>query len=210
MLRLFTAELKAFGGFFVRNGRVVLVVALALLFLTLDEYQPIDPRWAGAFVYYAALPLLSILIFFKGRYRDFGLRIGNWRLWGLHVLAVFIIGTPILLLASRSGSLREYYTIQDFNIWVYLGQMIVYLFSWEFIYRGFLLFGLKEKLGEYSVLVQMIPFMLLHFGKPEIETISTIFMGIYFGYVVYRGNSFWPALIIHLFINVGFRVIVNV
>ena len=161
-------------------------------------------------MYYAALPLLSILIFFKGRYRDFGLRIGNWRLWGLHVLAVFIIGTPVLLLASRSGSLREYYTIQDFNIWVYLGQMIVYLFSWEFIYRGFLLFGLKEKLGEYSILVQMIPFMLLHFGKPEIETISTIFMGIYFGYVVYRGNSFWPALIIHLFINVGFRVIVNV
>ncbi len=209
MFSLFVTEFRALGDFFVRNGRAVLVVCLAVLFLTLDEYHPIEPRWAGAFVYYAALPLLSILIFFKARFRDFGLRVGNWRVWGLHVLAFIVIGTPVLILSSRLGSLEQYYLIDDFNFWTYLGQMVVYLFAWEFIYRGFLLFGLRDRLGEASILVQMIPFVLLHFGKPEIETISTIIMGIYFGYVVYRGNSFWPALVIHLFINVGFRVIVN-
>ena len=56
----------------------------------------------------------------------------------------------------------------------------------------------------------MIPFAILHFGKPEIETISTILVGIYFGYVCFRGNSYWPAVLMHLYINIGFRIIVNV
>ena len=73
--------------------------------------------------------------------------------------------------------------------------------AWEFIFRGFLLFGLKDKFGEGAILLQMIPFTIFHFGKPEIETISCIITGIYFGYVAYRGKSFWPAYIIHLFLN---------
>jgi len=72
-----------------------------------------------------------------------------------------------------------------------------------------LLFGLKEKLAEKSILVQMVSFVLLHFGKPEIETLSTILTGIYFGYIVYRGNSYWPAFIIYLFINISLVYFVN-
>jgi membrane protease YdiL (CAAX protease family) len=79
----------------------------------------------------------------------------------------------------------------------------------EFLYRGFLLFGLKEKFQEGSILLQMVPFALLHLSKPELETISTIITGILFGYVVYRGKSFWPAFIIHLFINVFFVGLIN-
>jgi membrane protease YdiL (CAAX protease family) len=79
----------------------------------------------------------------------------------------------------------------------------------EFLYRGFLLFGLKEKFQEGSILLQMVPFVLLHLTKPELETISTIITGILFGYVAYRGKSFWPAFIIHLFINVFFVGLIN-
>ncbi len=55
----------------------------------------------------------------------------------------------------------------------------------------------------------MIPFVLIHFGKPELETLSTIITGLYFGYIAYRGNSYWPVFIIHLFINVFFVAAVN-
>jgi membrane protease YdiL (CAAX protease family) len=77
------------------------------------------------------------------------------------------------------------------------------------MYRGFLLFGLKEKFKEGSILLQMIPFALLHLAKPELETLSTLVTGILFGYVAYRGKSFWPAFIIHLFINVFFVTLIN-
>ena len=66
-----------------------------------------------------------------------------------------------------------------------------------------------EKFKEGSILLQTIPFVLLHLGKPELETISTIITGILFGYVAYRGKSFWPAFIIHMFINVFFVGLIN-
>ena len=55
----------------------------------------------------------------------------------------------------------------------------------------------------------MIPFVLTHFGKVEIETISTIITGILFGYIAWRGKSYWPAFFIHLFINVFFVGLIN-
>jgi uncharacterized protein len=79
----------------------------------------------------------------------------------------------------------------------------------EFMYRGFLLFGLKDKFKEGSILIQLIPFVLLHLGKPEVETVSTIITGILFGYICYRGKSYWPALIIHMFINIFFVSLIN-
>ena len=51
--------------------------------------------------------------------------------------------------------------------------------------------------------------VILKACKPEMETISTILVGIYLGYVCLRGNSYWPAVIMHLYINIGFRIIVN-
>jgi uncharacterized protein len=59
-------------------------------------------------------------------------------------------------------------------------------------------------------LIQMIPFALLHLGKPELETVSTLITGILFGYVAYRGRSYWPAFFIHLFINVFFVALINI
>jgi len=97
----------------------------------------------------------------------------------------------------------------DFNAFTYALTQVMSLSASEFLYRGFLLFGLKEKFGEASILIQTIPFVLMHLGKPEIETISTIITGILFGYVCLRGKSYWPAFFIHLFINVFFVVLIN-
>ena len=70
-----------------------------------------------------------------------------------------------------------------------------------------MLFGLKRDFGEGAILVQMIPFALLHAGKPEVETIGCILTGLYFGYVAYRTNSIWPVFVIHLFANVANRIV---
>lgn len=209
MFKTFSTELGELGAFFRRNYSPIVIVSAATLFMTLYEYNPISPRWLGALVYFAVLPILTILIMLRKNPLDFGFRLGNWRVWGFHVLVTVIIGIPVLYIASRSAALDNYYNIEDFSLLVYSLETIAYMFAWEFLFRGFLLFGLKDKLKEMSILVQMIPFLLLHFGKPEVETISTIFMGLYLGYVAYRGRSYWPALIIHLFINISFRVMVN-
>ena len=210
MSTLFKKELQEMACFFRRNYREIVLISLATLFLTVAGYHPIGPPWVSSLIYFAVLPILTITIILRRNPLDFGLRLGNFKVWGFYVIATLIVALPILYIASRSSVLAEYYTIQQFDAVKYCLETIPYLFAWEFLFRGFLLFGLKEKLKESSILVQMIPFVLVHFGKPEIETISTILTGIYFGYVAYRGNSYWPTFIIHLFINILFLIFVNI
>lgn len=202
-------ELVELASFLKRNYSTVVVISLATLFLTLDEYYPISYYWLSALLYYALLPILTIIVLLRRNPLDFGFRLGNYRVWLFHVAVALLVWIPILFISSRFSTLEEFYTIPQFDLIRYSLEISAYMFAWEFLFRGFLLFGLKDKLGEASVLVQMIPFILLHFGKPSLETIGTILMGIYFGYIVYRGNSYWPALIIHLLANISFRVIVN-
>lgn len=210
LLKPTKAELRQIASFCIGNYREIVVIVLATLFLTLAAYHPIGPPWLSSLIYFAVLPVLTITLILRRNPLDFGFRPGNWKLWSLYVVATIIVALPILYFASRAPALTNYYTRYQFDVGKYIFETIVYLLAWEYIFRGFLLFGLKDKFKEASILIQMIPFVLVHFGKPELETISTIITGIYFGWVAYRGNSYWPAFIMHAFINIMFLVFVNV
>ncbi|MDD5093401.1 MAG: CPBP family intramembrane metalloprotease [Dehalococcoidia bacterium] len=202
-------ELQEMQAFLARNYHEAVIISAAALFLILAENHSIYSDWADSLVFYALLPILTVIILLRKNPLDFGLRMGDFRVWRVHVAVACLVALPILLIASRFSSFEEYYSISDFNLPVYLLETIGYQAGWEFMFRGFLLFGLRERFKEASILIQMIPFVLLHIGKPEAEVISTIPTGIYFGYVAYRGNSVWPAFFIHVFINVTFRILVN-
>ena len=159
-------ELVELARFLKRNYSTVVVISLATLFLTLNEYYPISYFWLSALIYYALLPILTIIVLLRRSPLDFGFRLGNYRVWLFHVAVALLVWVPILFISSRFSTLEEFYTIPQFDLLRYTLEISVYMFAWEFLFRGFLLFGLKDKLGEASILVQMIPFILLHFGKP--------------------------------------------
>lgn len=209
MISLLKNEVSGIYLFLKRNYNEVILLSSATLFIILKIYHPVWDQWFSYLLYYALLPILVIIFLLRKNPMDFGLKLGNPRIWGFYVVITCLIGLPILYFASWSTPLQEYYRIEQFNPLIYFLETVALLFAWEFFFRGFLLFGLKEKLAEKSILVQMVPFVLLHLGKPEIEVLSTILMGIYFGYIVYRGNSYWPAFIIHLFINITLVYFVN-
>ena len=202
-------ELDGIYQFLKRNRKEAIILASAALFFTLGKYHPIENDWLTSFIYYAVCPLGVIFIVLRKNPLDFGLRLGSPRIWGFYVIITCAVSAIILYLSSFSSSLQHYYQASDFNLFTYFLTNCVILASQEFIYRGYLLFGLMEKFKEGSILIQMVPFVLLHLGKPELETISTIITGILFGYICYRGKSYWPAFIIHLFINVFFVGLIN-
>ena len=210
MQNVIKKETEKLSGFLAGNYREIAIIVLAALFFILHKYKPFEPDWSGALLYFFLLPVLTIIIVLRRNPLDFGLNFGDFRAWWPYTLATIIIAVPVLFAFSHIDSLREYYTRPDLNLLTYIGGILIYLFSWEFIFRGFFLFGLREKLGILSVVVQMVPFVILHFGKPELEVISTIFTGLWFGYICYRGNSFWPAFIIHSVINISFIIFVNI
>ena len=61
-----------------------------------------------------------------------------------------------------------------------------------------MLFGLKDKFGYYAVLIQMIPFVILHNGKPAAETFGAIAGGIALGILAFRTNSIYYCVIAHM------------
>ena len=202
-------ELREAGALLRRNSRELVLVCSAVLFLVLAEHHPVGERWSTALIFYGALPLVTIVVLLRRNPFDYGLRAGDWRLWGRYVVLTCLVAAPVLYAASHIDSLESHYSVNGFDVGPYLLRIAGYLCAWEFLFRGYLLFGLRDRFKEASILVQMVPFVLLHLGKPEIETLSTIPMGIYLGYVAYRGDSFWPAVLIHVFVNVLFRVLVN-
>lgn len=160
-------------------------------------------------MYYGVFPIFVILVILRQNPLEFGLGWGSARTWWPYVVVVCAIAAAILYASSYSTSLRDYYLKEDFSLLTYFWTNFLSLGAQEFMYRGFLLLGLKDRFKEGAILIQMIPFVLVHLGKPELETISTVFTGIIFGFIAYRGKSFWPAFIIHLFINVFFVGIIN-
>jgi membrane protease YdiL (CAAX protease family) len=135
--------------------------------------------------------------------KDYGLQVGELKI-GLMFSGVFLIVmiTLIWFISSTPAFSEKYpHLLSTRNSWqefsIYEAGMLIYMISWEFIWRGFMLFGLKEKFGYYSVLIQMIPFVILHNGKPVTETFGAIAGGIALGALAFRTNSILYCIIAH-------------
>ncbi len=168
-----------------------------------DLYQYL--YWfSGEFVLFFLLLIPVILFVHRKRLRDFGVGAGDWR-FGLRVsLLFYAVMLPILWLASASPAFQEVYphsqiVRSDWTLFlIYETAFILYFIGWEFIWRGYMLFGLLPHTGAaVAVLVQMIPFVILHYGKPMPETFGAIAAGIALGALSVRTRSFWYAVLIH-------------
>lgn len=152
-------------------------------------------------IFYFAIPMI-VLLLFKQKPVEYGFGFGNWQ-EGLLWTAGACIGMAIILwFVARSDAMNSYYSAKaDPMPWRLLYLTAVDLFSWEFIWRGFLLFGMARVLGVGpAIWLQAVPFAFMHLGKPEIETMTTIFGGAAFGFVAWRTNSFVYPFLIHWFI----------
>lgn len=196
----------------VSQHRVAVLVTCIATFVLVASYTPslrIDfggQHW-NAFVYYGVIPLLALMLLTKQHPFRLGLQLGDVRFWVPASLLYLAVALPITIIGTLASGMNDFYNSESI-IWTqYLFETALYMLGWEYLYRGFLITGLRDSLKEGAILVQMIPFTLLHLGKPDIEIISCIFSGLIWGYICYRGNSFWPAFLIHLIINVTVKLI---
>ncbi len=162
-------------------------------------------------VLFFLFPLIIIKLVFKEKLKNYGLSLGDKR-YGLRfiIITIPLIVTPIIFLASHMPQVRAEYPlsklVQD-NASVFLlyefSYVLLYYVGWEFFFRGYMLFGLREKFGDtYAILLQVIPSALLHFNKPESEFLGSIVLGIVLGYLALRTRSILYPLIIHSCIGV--------
>ncbi|HOI11139.1 MAG TPA: CPBP family intramembrane metalloprotease, partial [Myxococcota bacterium] len=69
--------------------------------------------------------------------------------------------------------------------------------SGESFWRGYILFGLYRHIGYLAIPVMVIPYVMVHFGKPWPETFGAILTGCVLGFLAIRHRSFWLGVAVH-------------
>ena len=188
-----------FGKKLLFDWKVVSITVLSTLLLVVDHYHRLTAyKYMDRVILYLVIPLLLIILLFRENPREYGFALGDWKA-GLIItaLGILFMAPLIWVLGRADADMQAYYKGFVSGLpWTTFLDLI----GWEFFFRGWILFGYARKFGAEALWLQAVPFALAHVGKPEVETLSTIFGGFAFGWVAYRTRSFvWPFLI-HWFI----------
>jgi uncharacterized protein len=202
---------------------VAFIVYISIVFASPNFYYEVFSRnklnsrvyWFltdGALMF--LIPVLSIKLIFKQKLSDFGFRLGDIKFGAVTSGLFFAIMLPIIWIVSANKEFASAYPQggvvlkQEYGLLAaYELCILVYMLGWEFLWRGYMLFGLKQKMGYYTILIQMLPFFILHKGKPELELFGAIFAGIILGIQALRANSFIYAWILHCMVMISIDTI---
>jgi membrane protease YdiL (CAAX protease family) len=183
------------------------------------------------FILLVVIPCCIIKFYFKEKLSDYGLGWSNSRikLGVLALIVTLIICMPIFYFGTNDPAMQDEYPLfrDAISTWggflVYEIVYFLFFLSIEFIFRGYLLFGLYGPLGQeehkkpllklkkpkpgpnfgiYAVLFQMLPYTAWHFCKPMPEYIGTIFWGVPVALIALKTRSIWPIIIVHWLLNV--------
>ncbi|MFH0991650.1 MAG: type II CAAX endopeptidase family protein [bacterium] len=164
----------------------------------------------SSFFLLGVIPLLIIKYGFKEPLSAYGIQLGDWR-YGLK--ALLVLG-PIMVLATYPSSkmpdfLAEYplNKTAGSSPAMFLSHAFAYLFfyiGWETYFRGFMQFGLREKLGDWNALLIQTAFScILHIGKPSGEIYSSILGALVWGVVAFRTRSLLVLIITHWLLGIS-------
>ncbi len=210
------------------DWRVMVVLITACLTLTFQEYLgdrifyeqlwPYDPLhpdrywhlkgfawWSGwRFGGYLVLPMIVVLLMPGERLGDYHLSLRGFvrHLW-IYVL-LFVLVAPAVYVASQTASFQSTYPFYKyanrsaFDLWTWEGLYVLQFLSLEFFFRGFMLQGLRRCMGSNAIFVMVLPYCMIHYGKPLTETLGAIGAGLILGTLAMRTRSIWGGVLIHV------------
>lgn len=170
----------------------------------------------GTFAHFAlsalvlgVLPALAARRLTGRSWSDLGLGVGAVR----PGLALVAAGIPLALLAGHiaaaAPAMRAVYPLDPGvggaprEFLPYALSQFLYYGAWEVLFRGVLLFGLKDRLGApLAVALQAALSVTAHFGRPMNETIAAIPAGLAFGAASLRLRSIWYVAVLHWLVGV--------
>ena len=184
--------------------------------------------WLGG-VLLVGVPILLIKVVFKQPLALYGLGLpprDRWRMAGQSFLFLTVVSLPFFWFGSRLDEMRALYPL--YRPFANTGQFLLYELTYlpffiaiEFIFRGFLLFGLagvqdsdleagasgagvrgEFYFGRYALLIQMLSYTAWHLGKPAPELWGTLIWGLAAGATAYTIRSIWPVVLSHWLLNV--------
>ena len=187
------------------------------MLLLFEEYRDLLPQdafgsalraSAGDHVLlYFVIPAALVVLVLRDSLRDYGFRLGDWRAGLRWTAGVLLVMAPILFFAAQTPEIQAYYARTERSVLDVVLVSGIDLVGWEFLFRGFLFFGLYRAIGPSAVLIQAIPFAMAHIGKPELESMTTFIGGVGFGWIAWRTDSWYYPFLIHWVLNIFVRLV---
>ncbi|MBA4383185.1 MAG: hypothetical protein C0410_00465 [Anaerolinea sp.] len=173
-------------------------------------------EYLAFFLLMFCVPAIIIKCFWKQSLSEYGLQLGDWRS-GLKIVAWVL---PVMLLGAYIGAFdpgmqAEYplakTMMKSMPLFVVIELFyLVYYFAWEFFFRGFLQTGMQKAYGPVmAILIQTVPSVIVHIGKPFAECFSAILAGLVFGYAAWRTRSIFFSMFLHAVVGIGTDIIIT-
>jgi membrane protease YdiL (CAAX protease family) len=161
--------------------------------------------WSGWRVLgYVVIPMITLAFLPGERILDYHVSFrGFWKhLWIYVVMFACIL--PAVVIASTTEAFRHTYPFyrmanrSQTDLWSWEALYAAQFLSLEFFFRGFLLQGLRKHLGANAIFVMIVPYCMIHYGKPMPETLGAIGAGLILGTLAMRTKSIWGGVLIHV------------
>ncbi|MBL8602301.1 MAG: CPBP family intramembrane metalloprotease [Myxococcales bacterium] len=159
---------------------------------------------------YFVVPALLMLVFWRReRLRDYGLKTEGFLSHAWIYALFFGIVLVAVVIVANTGEFANYYPFykeasrswKDFFMWevIYASQF----FTLEFFFRGFLLFSSRRAMGSMVLMAMVVPYCMIHFGKPWAEALAAILAGIVLGTLSLKTRSIWSGFLIHVTVAIS-------
>lgn len=161
----------------------------------------------GCLLGFAILPMLFLKFGFQKSILEHGFSsqsfFGHLKIY----LGMFVIMLPFIYMASLQPDFRNLYpfipeakrSLQVFLVWEL--AYVLQFFCLEFFFRGYLLYTLERHMNKFvAIAVMVVPYTMIHFHKPYLETFGAIIAGSVLGYLSLRYRSWLGGALLHAFV----------
>jgi membrane protease YdiL (CAAX protease family) len=176
-----------------------------------------DPRltaavysFVGALVLLGIVPALTVKLILREKLSDYGVQLGD----RVRTVRSFLLFAPVMVVlsyfASQTPDYQAFYPVNKSACLsgsmfaLHAATYFLFYLGWEFQFRGFMQFGLRESMGDANaLLVQVLASVLLHVGKPASEFYGSIFGAILWGLLAYRTRSLLSGTLQHFLLGIS-------
>lgn len=179
---------------------------------------PNRPRGLTDFVWWSGwrvlgfflLPAIVVKLVLRERLSDYGLSTAGFlrHAW-IYVVFFGIVLVAVVVVSFEEDGFQSYYPFYKhasrswYDFWAWELLYAAQFFSLEFFFRGFWLKAAKTSMGSHAIYAMVVPYCMIHFGKPFLETLAAILAGIVLGTLALRTRSIWSGFLIHVSVAIS-------
>ena len=161
--------------------------------------------WALVQIFsYAVPPVLYLRFVMRRPITEMGLSItGATKHLPIYALFAAVV-IPLVVLVSGTPHFLSTYPMareaaahwETLLVWEIL--YAVQFIALEFFFRGFMIFGPARVLGAWVIPAMTVPYMMIHFQKPYLETTGAVIAGLSLGMVALKTRSIYAGMVLHI------------